>query len=121
MTAWGDKWLDGGKGVPIEMCHAACGRDTTATVVCSSCGAALRADEVTSRLGPGYPPRLRAIAVATGRFGPQLESVRLGLEEGRRGSKTLTYVGNVVNDSSPKLTTQTAPLFTATPPGPSNR
>jgi len=68
MTAWGDRWLDGGQGPPVVLHHAACERDTTATVVCSHCRQPLDVAQVGTRLGPGYPAKLRKKALATGRF-----------------------------------------------------
>jgi DNA-binding HxlR family transcriptional regulator len=69
MSAWGDRWLDGGKGPPIVLHHTECDHDMAATVVCSHCRQPISADDVQSRLGPGYPDRLRRKARATGRFG----------------------------------------------------
>jgi DNA-binding HxlR family transcriptional regulator len=68
MAAWGDRWLDRGKGQPVALRHTRCDHATTASVVCSHCGEPLRLEDVRSSLGPGYPERLRAGAQATGRF-----------------------------------------------------
>jgi hypothetical protein len=68
---WGDTWLAGPEGPPITMHHKTCGHDTHAEVVCAECREPLAADEVEMSLGPGYPPRHRDAALATGRF-PQL-------------------------------------------------
>ncbi|MFF4839739.1 hypothetical protein [Streptomyces collinus] len=37
---------------------SACGHDTRAEVVCSSCGEPLHDEDVAVRTGPGYPARL---------------------------------------------------------------
>src|SRR2546423_6790082 len=68
MAAWGDRWLDRGKGAPVVFRHTTCDHDTTATVVCSHCREPLELGEVRTSLGPGYPARGRAAAMATGRF-----------------------------------------------------
>ncbi len=68
MAAWGDRWLDRGKGAPVALHHASCDHATTAIVVCSHCREPLELVQVTSSLGPGYPDRLRETALATGRF-----------------------------------------------------
>lgn len=68
MSAWGDRWLGGEEGPPIVFHHHPCGHDAAAAVVCSSCAVPLRAADVSTRLGPGYPERLRGLALATGRF-----------------------------------------------------
>jgi DNA-binding HxlR family transcriptional regulator len=68
MMAWGDRWLDGGKGAPVVLHHSTCDHDTEAVVVCSHCGEPLGIRDVRAALGPGYPERLRDRALATGRF-----------------------------------------------------
>ena len=60
ITAWGDKYLDRGRGAPITLRHTPCGHTTTTVVVCSHCGEPLALDDITSSLGPGYPPHLAA-------------------------------------------------------------
>ncbi|MEC3974137.1 winged helix-turn-helix transcriptional regulator [Amycolatopsis sp. H20-H5] len=68
MSRWGDRWLAGEAGPPIEVRHESCGHDADVTVVCSHCGDPVRRQDVTLRLGPGYPPKLREWAAASGRF-----------------------------------------------------
>jgi DNA-binding HxlR family transcriptional regulator len=70
IARFGDTWLSGTDGPPVILRHTACEHDTQAEVVCSHCGEPLRVDDVTYCLGPGYPARHRAAALATGRFGP---------------------------------------------------
>jgi DNA-binding HxlR family transcriptional regulator len=52
---WGDRWLDGGGGRPLEHVHRPCGRVMHAVAVCSECGEPLAPREVEVRLGPGFP------------------------------------------------------------------
>lgn len=59
MSRWGDRWLAGDEGPPIAIRHASCGHDTHAEVVCAECRQPLRADQITNRMGPGYPERLK--------------------------------------------------------------
>jgi DNA-binding HxlR family transcriptional regulator len=68
MNAWGDKWLSPADGPPVIMRHTSCQHDAVASVVCSHCDQPLRVEDVTLHLGPGYPERHRAAALATGRF-----------------------------------------------------
>lgn len=68
MTRWGDKWLSGADGPPVAMRHDACGHEAHAEVVCSECGEPLASQDVTMRLGPGYPERLRTLPEVTRRF-----------------------------------------------------
>lgn len=69
MLRWGDRWLDGGRGAPVALRHLPCGHLTQPEVVCGHCGKALRRDEVQGELGPGFPPKLRALPLVEKRFG----------------------------------------------------
>lgn len=53
LVAWGDKWLDGGKGPPLLYRHLRCGHTFRPTMSCSECGEALDAREVAPMAGPG--------------------------------------------------------------------
>jgi len=53
LTAWGDKWLDEGRGPPLEYHHRTCGKKTSAVVACSECGEPLDARDVIPMAGPG--------------------------------------------------------------------
>ncbi len=52
LARWGDEWMDGGAGAPLEYVHQKCGQKTQPVLTCSECGEALRPQEVTPRLGP---------------------------------------------------------------------
>ncbi|MFJ9714112.1 winged helix-turn-helix transcriptional regulator [Streptomyces sp. NPDC101234] len=68
INAWGDRWQTGDEGVPVIMHHAACGHDTQAQVVCSSCGEPLRHEDMSVHTGPGYPDRLLDNPAVRARF-----------------------------------------------------
>ena len=70
IARFGDQWLAGTDGPPVILHHTTCQHDTQAEVVCSHCRQPLRLGDITPLLGPGYPARHRAAALATGRFGP---------------------------------------------------
>jgi DNA-binding HxlR family transcriptional regulator len=61
LANWGDKWLDEGKGRPIENVHRLCGHVMSAVPTCSECGEALDPREVEARIGPA----LRALSKST--------------------------------------------------------
>lgn len=63
LVAWGDKWLDGGKGAPVEYVHQRCGHKYRPMMVCSECKEPLDPREVTPRVGPG----LRGLKTAAAR------------------------------------------------------
>jgi len=49
---WGDDWMDGGEGAPLEYIHLACGAKTKPILTCSECGESLRPEEVAVEIGP---------------------------------------------------------------------
>lgn len=53
LVAWGDRWLDGGNGPPIQYRHHQCGEIFTPTMCCSICGEPVDARSVTPLAGPG--------------------------------------------------------------------
>jgi DNA-binding HxlR family transcriptional regulator len=55
LTAWGDRWLDGGEGPPVTMHHTRCGHDLVIDATCSHCGESFSLDDIEFRVGPGYP------------------------------------------------------------------
>ncbi|MHA6801969.1 winged helix-turn-helix transcriptional regulator [Salinifilum ghardaiensis] len=70
MARWGDRWLAGDEGPPVVL-HHSCGSETSAEVVCASCGEPLRAEDTEQRMGPGYPPALAERPQVRWRFGEQ--------------------------------------------------
>ncbi len=58
LVAWGDKWLAGEAGAPLEYMHQKCGHKFRPLVVCSECREPLDVREVTPIIGPG----LRALS-----------------------------------------------------------
>lgn len=61
LMAWGDRWLDGGHGRPLELVHEGCGRIATPRIACDECGAPLGRSSVRVRPGPA----LRRLAEPT--------------------------------------------------------
>jgi len=59
ISRWGDRWMAGDEGPPVVIHHNSCGHDITADVVCATCGEPIRATDVSMRIGPGYPARLK--------------------------------------------------------------
>ncbi|PTU30874.1 winged helix-turn-helix transcriptional regulator [Stenotrophobium rhamnosiphilum] len=47
LVAWGDKWLAGTEGPPVEYVHRNCGKKFTPTVSCSECGETINPREIT--------------------------------------------------------------------------
>jgi DNA-binding HxlR family transcriptional regulator len=55
MAAWGDRWLTGADGTPLQLHHQLCDHDVHAVVVCSECSEPIDVRQVRARAGPGYP------------------------------------------------------------------
>ena len=53
MAAWGDRWLDEGKGAPVVFVHKECGKPMTPTMTCSECGEPVTVHNVIPAPGPG--------------------------------------------------------------------
>jgi DNA-binding HxlR family transcriptional regulator len=65
LVRWGDRWLDDGRGRPIEHRHKRCGQVMQMEAVCSECGERLDPHAVEVGLGPA----LRSNPAAVRRFG----------------------------------------------------
>lgn len=67
LARWGNRWLAGDDGAPIEYVHRKCGHVTQARVVCSHCGEDLGAHNVRPQVGPaGEMSYIEAIEAAGG-------------------------------------------------------
>lgn len=53
LIQWGDRYMAGKDGPPIERVHKTCGHVMSAVQVCSECGEPVAARDVTARPGPG--------------------------------------------------------------------
>ncbi|HEX6590610.1 MAG TPA: helix-turn-helix domain-containing protein [Moraxellaceae bacterium] len=53
LTAWGDKWLDEGRGAPLEYFHKSCGQKFKPVTVCSECREPVQPRDVAPMAGPG--------------------------------------------------------------------
>ena len=71
---WGDEWMDGGEGAPLEYVHQGCGKRTHAVITCSECGELLRPEEVETRLVPGIK-HIAALLENEGIRNPEIQSL----------------------------------------------
>jgi DNA-binding HxlR family transcriptional regulator len=53
LMRWGDKWLDGGNGAPLELVHTRCGHKTDPVLKCNCCDTPIALNEIEWRPGPG--------------------------------------------------------------------
>lgn len=51
LVGWGDRWMAGEAGPPIELVHKSCGQQMAPVHVCPHCGERVTALDVTARLG----------------------------------------------------------------------
>lgn len=53
LMRWGDRWLDEGKGAPLELIHKPCKSVTQPVLNCDICKMPITARDMVWRLGPG--------------------------------------------------------------------
>jgi DNA-binding HxlR family transcriptional regulator len=57
MTGWGDRWMAGRAGVPVELIHRPCGHIVKPELICPSCKSKIDAREMSARPGPALKGR----------------------------------------------------------------
>jgi DNA-binding HxlR family transcriptional regulator len=57
MTEWGDRWMAGRAGVPVELVHRPCGHTIKPELVCPCCKSKIDAREMGARPGPALKGR----------------------------------------------------------------
>jgi DNA-binding HxlR family transcriptional regulator len=57
MTEWGDRWMAGRAGVPVELVHRPCGHTIKPKLICPSCELKIDAREMSARPGPALKGR----------------------------------------------------------------
>jgi len=53
LAKWGDNWMAGEDGPPIEYFHTTCNHQMTMELCCSECGELVNPKEVIPKIGPG--------------------------------------------------------------------
>lgn len=85
LMQFGDRWLTGKKGPPLQLVHRDCGKECKPIVACSHCMKKVIATESAFREGPGAGSRLVAIPKRTRRASDPAQFLR-----GRPSSVSLT-------------------------------
>jgi DNA-binding HxlR family transcriptional regulator len=57
MTGWGDRWMAGRAGVPVELVHQPCGHSIQPELICPCCKSKIDAREMSARPGPALKGR----------------------------------------------------------------
>jgi DNA-binding HxlR family transcriptional regulator len=57
MIQWGDRWMAGNAGVPVELVHRPCGHSIKPELVCPACSSKIEAREMSARPGPALETR----------------------------------------------------------------
>jgi DNA-binding HxlR family transcriptional regulator len=57
LLGWGDRWMAGDAGPPIELVHRACGHQMVPVPTCPHCGAHVGARDIAPRPGPALRSR----------------------------------------------------------------
>ena len=66
LAGWGDRWMAGEQGPPVERVHRGCGHAATLQLACEHCGEPVTARDMEVRFGPALR-RARRAAVDTTR------------------------------------------------------
>jgi DNA-binding HxlR family transcriptional regulator len=62
LTRWGDRWMAGKAGPPIELIHRGCGRHVMPALACPECAEPVGARDMIARPGPALRTHRPAIA-----------------------------------------------------------
>jgi HxlR-like helix-turn-helix len=57
MTEWGDRWMAGRAGVPVELVHRPCGLTIKPKLICPRCELKIDAPDMSARPGPALKGR----------------------------------------------------------------
>jgi DNA-binding HxlR family transcriptional regulator len=57
MTGWGDRWMAGRAGAPVELVHRPCGHSIKPELICPTCKSKIDAREMSARPGPALKGR----------------------------------------------------------------
>lgn len=60
LVGWGDRWMAGDDGPPIELVHRDCGRVIAPVLACPHCHSHVTAHDMDARLGPALAPKEEA-------------------------------------------------------------
>jgi len=52
LMRWGDRWMAGPDGPPLELVHRSCGHAITPELVCPECGKAVHSRDMQARMTP---------------------------------------------------------------------
>jgi DNA-binding HxlR family transcriptional regulator len=63
LTRWGDRWMAGEGGAPVELIHRECGHIVMPQLTCPSCARPVTARDMRARAGPAL--RARDLPVGT--------------------------------------------------------
>lgn len=57
LVGWGDRWMAGKAGPPIELVHRSCGHHISPVLACPDCGVPISARDMQARPGPALRAR----------------------------------------------------------------
>jgi DNA-binding HxlR family transcriptional regulator len=57
LMEWGDRWMAGRAGVPVELVHRLCGHSISPELICPSCKSKIEARDMSPRPGPALKDR----------------------------------------------------------------
>jgi DNA-binding HxlR family transcriptional regulator len=57
LMQWGDRWMAGRAGVPVELVHRPCGHSITPQLICPDCKSTIEPRDMNARPGPALKGR----------------------------------------------------------------
>jgi DNA-binding HxlR family transcriptional regulator len=57
LVEWGDRWMAGREGVPVELVHRPCGHSIRPELICPNCKSKIEPREMSARPGPALKKR----------------------------------------------------------------
>ncbi len=65
LLGWGDRWMAGADGAPVELVHRSCGNHVMPTLTCPACKEEVSARTMAARPGPALRKRPEKPSVAS--------------------------------------------------------
>ncbi|MFV0277390.1 MAG: winged helix-turn-helix transcriptional regulator [Parahaliea sp.] len=81
LARWGDEWMAGDNGPPLEYVHRTCGHRTRSVLACHECGEPLRPESVVTEIGPGLSGLAVQIENEESAMPPIQEVIRRSVED----------------------------------------
>jgi DNA-binding HxlR family transcriptional regulator len=83
MIEWGDRWMAGQKGVPVELVHRPCGHSIKPQLICPDCKSKIEPRDMTARPGPALRGHAISGQLLSGAAAKSSSGIRRGMTPNR--------------------------------------